>query len=363
VNHSHSMIKFLLCMFIISITLLSQFLIVDAQYNSKTSSVGTASFGTISYVSSSLKIQALLNLHVDGKQLKDEDGNVIVLRGVYFGSDQFGHYDANQMEYIKSMGCNAVAISIGYWDIPDFSSVLNTVDSMMASAKRNGLYVIFRPFTMAGTTLEDHGSSTSDWLSKWTVLAQRYASYSNIIYEPINEYLWWTNREYSDNIRSCIDIIRTYSPNAIVCVAGGGNGDGSWDSLFDFQSTNPINKPNIMFGCDPYGWFTFPENSQYEIWNKLSNWFNFPAISDFPLIFTEFGGEYLGQGRNYDSWGQTFVQNFMATMDSHGASGYCAFKWYVSAGSDTASAIITNWNGNLSTYGNDLKNYYLWHDG
>ena len=262
------------------------------------------------------------------------------------------------MGYIKDMGCTSVSIHMGFWDIDNYSYYLsNYIDSMVADATSQGLYIMLRGFVMSGYPLDCDSChySTADWLSMWDTIANRYKGYNNIIYEPIGEYIYWDGQTYSNNIRSCIDIIRTHSPNAVVCVHGGNIG---WANFFSFQRNYPVNRDNIMFSCDVYGFHTYPTNDQNGIYNALSSYNDFPAVSGFPLCFNEFGGGYNDQGGGgYNSWEATWVQNFMATMDAHGAAGYHAFTWEPE--SWPPCALVSDWSGHLTAFGNDIKAYYL----
>ncbi len=303
-------------------------------------------------------------MHRSGNQILDSNNNPVILRGPDYEVDQ---YHTGQMSIIKQKGCNAVAIMIGFWALTSYSNALAVLETMVSEATAAGLYVILRPFSMAGNSLESSGSNTSDWLTKWTTIASDLKSYTNIIYEPINEYLHWTPATYQTNVQNCIDIIRTYSPNALVLVSHAGNGNGGWPATFNFQASNPINRTNICFGCDPYGWFSYPDNSQSGIWNAISSYLNFAAVNGYPLLFTEFGGANNPSGDpNYGSWESTWVLNCMAALDANNIAGYFAFRWTtVYIGSSQIEAVslslLSDWNGTLAQYGTDVSTYYLAH--
>ncbi len=308
----------------------------------------------------------MLQLSVNGAHIENSNGNIVVLRGVNYDSGRFhdlGYWDSNQMGYIKTMGCNVVVIAIGWWDLPGIYSdgdFWTRLDEMMASAQNNGLYVVFSGFGMAGHSLESCGLDTASWLSLWATIAERYASYNNIIYQPIAEYLHWTYTAYQTNLRNAIDTIRTYSPNAVIMVQATGTGDGNWPCTFTFQDSYPINRPNLVFSCDPYGFFTYPNNSQSLIYSALSTMIDFEAVDDSPLFFGEFGG-YSGVNGDYAGWAATWLVNFMSVMDSYGYSGYSAWRWCTTSDDVEALSILSDWDGNLSSYGTDLKTYYLAH--
>ena len=301
-----------------------------------------------------------ITLHVEGTRIKDANGNTVKLEAVNwdFARWLYQNHDFNtQFTYIKNMGCNTVSIGIfgysgGYPDVyndPEFSNRLDTIMSVTAN---KGLYVILRSFVDAGlqTVNPDFVVTTI------TRIAQRYAAYNHIIYEPASEALNIPHSTYQSMIQRSIDAIRTYRPDAIISVAAESPSD--WDAFgFGFQQNYPINRPNIIFAFDPYGFQSYPDNSQSGI-RSLFSWYgsNWILSHGFPVILSEFGGN----DAPYDSWSQTWATNCMTVCDTDGYSGYSAWRW-ITASEETSWNLITDWNGNLSPWGNTIKTYYTTH--
>jgi hypothetical protein len=265
------------------------------------------------------------------------------------------------MGYIKAMGANTVCIEIMSYTLGDYNdpNFYTLLDSMIASAKANNLYVYFRGFSVAGASLASCGYTWSSVITIFSTLATRYASYDGlIIYEPVSEYLNCDYATYTSAMQGVVDAVRAHSPNAIVSISAESSGD--WPTTFNFLHSYPINRNNIIYSVDLYPWIPHPANDQASIWSLM--WVN--AGADWvlntlgaPVICGEFGGA----GEAYSSWDATWNQNFMTTSDSHGCSGYYAWRWITSSEECTTWALLANWNGGLSVSGNDIKTYYLTH--
>jgi aryl-phospho-beta-D-glucosidase BglC (GH1 family) len=363
---------FLFCMFIISIAFVTRLTIAVAQ-----SSVGLSSNGTVNYIPT----QTLPVLHVDGAQIKDEKGNVIILRGVVYTSVQtWYNSNENQFEYIKNMGCNAVHIQVWmyqiYNNLVSWSDMLNWLDKAIAWATANDLYVILGGFHLSGS-LPDHNplndigylfngkyETFSGYLNRWQTLANRYKNYSNILYQLMGEPLNCNYETYTSYMQQTSDTIRAtggYNTNAI-CLIQPVNSQSDfavdwwyrWG--FWFQESYPINRNNIVFAFDPYGWMTYPNNDVSAIQSLYSHWHaDYLVANNFCTLLAEVGPDNLQHTSSYTSWDKTWLYNTFGYVDSVGG-GYMAWEW------STATAdLLNNWNGGLTTYANDVKNYYLSH--
>jgi hypothetical protein len=322
-------------------------------------------------------------LHVDGTHLKDANGNIVILRGVVYSTSQWwgdypGQCTEQQFVYMKNMGCNFVSLSIQDYTFDKFhasncyndASFWSKLDNIMAWCQNQGLYVNLRFWATAGADANGNPSNDlgtymsggsghytwTEWLSIADTISYRYRNYNHIIYEPLSEGLNIQLTSYVSHMQNCIDTIRANNPNAIVNVQAAGPPPYAWETCtFNMPA---ISRSNIIFSWDPYGFWNTGSNSVSGIYDLVMNAGGRGAqhaLNDgFPVIFAEFGGK-----ETYDSWSSTWVKNFMAMCDANGVSGYTAFRW-CTASSDSFN-LLTDWNGNLSTFGNDLKTYYLAH--
>jgi hypothetical protein len=371
----------LACIFVIYISSAVVFQIVSTSAET-TTSFSVPSHATIEYPQPSPTIlPTSTGLHVDGTHLKDANGNIVILRGVVYSTSQWwgdatSQCTEQQFVYMHDMGCNCVSLSIQDYTFDQYHgsncyndpSFWTKLDNIMAWAYAHDLYVNLRFWATSGYDANGNPSNHlntymagganeytwSYWLGIADIISNRYKSYTNIIYEPLSESLYISASDYQSHMQDVIDTIRANVPNAIVNVQAESSGD--WPCTFDFEKSNPINRSNIIFSADPYGFFTYPDNSQSAIISSLNslgvNWLH---ANGRCVVFSEFGGDCSA----YNSWSSTWVQNFMTMCDANGISGYTAFRWCTAA-SDVFN-LLTAWNGNLSTFGNDLRAYYLAH--
>jgi hypothetical protein len=351
-------------------------------YGSTTSTATPTPTPALSPLGSSPGLSAL---HVDGTHLKDANGNIVILRGVVYSTSQWwgdypGQCTEQQFIYMKNMGCNSVSLSIQSYTIDRFGAGVNCyndanfwtkLDNIIAWCQNQGLYINLRFWATAGPDIHGHAMNDlglymnggsghytwTEWLQWANVISGRYKNYNHIIYEPLSEALNIPLAEYVDHMQNCIDTIRANNPNAIVNVQAAGPPPYAWETCtFNMP---PIGRSNIVWSWDPYGFWNPNTNSISGIYDitmgPAGRGASVIANAGGCVFFAEFGGKDVA----YDSWSSTWVKNFMAMCDANGVSGYTAFRW-CTASSDSFN-LLTDWNGNLSTYGNDLKTYYLAH--
>jgi len=179
-------------------------------------------------------------LHVDGKWIKDIDGNVVILRGAGFTGYEWGSSKHTEDDYARmaSWGFTAVRLPIAWSYIEpqpetyDFSYFDNYLDKDISWAKKYGLYIIldmhqwvwspyfswwggcgngFPYWTVNAypNTFEGVGRAITDfWLDKgpngtepyptnpslqdrfinmWKIVVDRYRNEPHVLYELFNE--------------------------------------------------------------------------------------------------------------------------------------------------------------------------------
>jgi len=301
-------------------------------------------------------------LHCDGNRIKDASDNIVILRGVNWDFARWMDRNdiADQIGYIKAMGCNAVWIGVwgpswgGYPNIYSNDTFWSKLDTIMSECATQELYVIFRGFVPAGV----FDVTTAFVVSTMTTVADRYSAYNHIIYEPVTEANMISYSEYSTMMQDTIDAIRVHRADAIVSV--GCMSSGLWtDFGLNFQQQYPIGRTNICFSLDPYGFHIYPDNSVAGIrWLLEANDLYWALENGFPVIMSEFSG--MDEG-TYGTWDYTFNLNFMTTCDADGFSGYGAWRWYPNDDNEVQAMITSAWDGTLTDYGTDISTYYLAH--
>jgi endoglycosylceramidase len=215
-------------------------------------------------------------LHADGKWIKDEDGNIVLLRGCNYMGAEFGWFGHEESDYarMKSWGFNVVRQPIswtyiepsrGYYD----ESYLRYVDKLVAWCKKYGLYMVLDMHQwnwapkFGGNGLPEWAVaqwSTQEeakigfWSNEtlkgyfyemWMYVAARYANESTIAaYDLFNEanppYLADVFYEFYNNT---IKAIRTIDPKHICMYMP------PWGNTDPFKK---INQPNLIFSTHLY---------------------------------------------------------------------------------------------------------------
>ena len=212
--------------------------------------------------------------HVDGNKIKDENGDVVILRGVAFpdlGELQTQEAPAGSANAgIKAMidrvtksddpegGCSAS------WATRVIRLALSPADGMAKTplqympggnyydtilrptvdyARQKGVYVIIDWHYIDDTT--NHEDTTTAF---WMDTAPRFANDSNVLFElynePINGGSWTTVRA---DMQTWYDVVRQAAPNNLVLV-----GTPNWSQLVGTAAANPIDGTNTVYVAHMY---------------------------------------------------------------------------------------------------------------
>ncbi len=206
-------------------------------------------------------------LHVEGSQIKDPQGNVVILRGVAFpdlgelaswegginamidrvtdGADTQGCSPSWQTRVLRltvlpadsSSGTTPSQYQPGgtYYD----AILRPTVDY----ARGKGLYVIIDWHHIDDTS--KHQATTTQF---WTDIAPRFAQDSNVLFElynePINDGDWTTLKPV---MQSWYDVVHAAAPNNLVLV-----GTPNWCQNVDDAAISPLDGTNIVYVAHMY---------------------------------------------------------------------------------------------------------------
>jgi aryl-phospho-beta-D-glucosidase BglC (GH1 family) len=145
------------------------------------------------------------------------------------------------------------------------------------------------------------GTSAADATTFWTDIAPRFASYTNVLYEPFNEPIdntvpWSTLKPV---VQGFINTIRAAAPNNIIIVPS-----NSWDQHPGDAASDPPTGTNLMYTAHIY-----PNN-----WNANFQAQVATAVAIAPVFITEWG--YTATAAN----GHAFGTGLQTTVDGNGAS-------------------------------------------
>lgn len=192
-------------------------------------------------------------LHVDGTKLKDQQNNVVVLRGMSYGWHNWWprFYNSETVEWLKNdWGCTVVRAAMGvqaqededlkkgYIKKPEWS--VEKIKSVVDGAISFGIYVII--------DWHSHTIQTKAAKKFFAEMAKTYGEYPNVIYEIFNEpvqHSWEEVKNYSVEI---IKTIREIDPDNVIIV-----GTPHWDQDIHIAADDPITGfSNIMYSIHFY---------------------------------------------------------------------------------------------------------------
>lgn len=259
-------------------------------------------------------------LRVEGKWIRDPNGNNVVLRGVSLaGLAQSRTRTVNQRIDMATNTANGwysrvvrLPVEPGEWNAgPDnyFNNILNPAVQYCIS---KGVYVIIDWHHVAD--YQQHTTATNNF---WNYVAPRYKNNPQVLYEvfnePINPNDWTTFKNW---VQPIVNNIRSKAPNNLVLVAS-----PRWATQLSGAINNPVTGGNIVYVSHNY-----PSNPATGTASWDAAFGN--AANKYPVLVTEWGYEYPGYG-NAPSEGTTsgFGVPFKNYIESKPNVGWTAWAF------------------------------------
>jgi len=312
----------------------------------------------------------LPQLTVNGTKLQDPSGKTIILRGsslidigaLYYYAGQNISGITTRMEKVAAAGVQGHAVRLPVYPKIDYNGgyptcspcpypvgtgpaasctpttpvsasdyVAKILKPAVDYATSKNLYVIIDFHQIDNATT---GKSAADATTFWTDIAPRFASYTNVIYEPFNEPLdtATTWAALKPVVQGWINTIRAGAPKNIIIVPS-----NNWDQRPGDASSDPPTGTNLMYTAHVY-----PSN-----W-KSGNGFETQvatAVTKAPVFMTEWGYDRSDPA----SWG-TALQT---TIDGNGAS-WTAWvtdnAWTPSMFADSSLTTLTSFGTLVKTW-------------
>ena len=287
------------------------------------------------------KLDQVPPLHVDGKWLKDDKGNKVVLHGVmdtpspYFNNYRWGGSAGDGtvnacINYFNKLFdglanpelgtyCNVFRLHLdpcwtndnsvhysdktgdGEADIQHFSRTrlnkyLKSVYwPIMQKALRHGMYVVVRPPGVCPGSIEVGGVYNQYLLDVWDIVSRndsirKYAGQISIelANEPVamfdaNGQNQNSGQVMHDFFQPVVDKIRSNGFSGIIWVPG-----ATWQQDYRGYATHPIEGPNIGYAVHDYvGWYSTSESS-YDHQRGIESFHSsVPVVDTNPIIITE----------------------------------------------------------------------------
>ena len=329
--------------------------------------------------------QELKELHVDGRYLKDAEGNIVNLHGVaqtyspFFNNNAWGNYDVdgclryNQLlldkvlaagweinfvrqhmdPYWSSPGAPSEAEAYAYYDEERFKKYLDIVFVPMAEfAISRGCYVIMRPPGVSPENIRIGDDYQKYLIRIWNIVSQhpKLKNNSFVMFELANEPVNIVDKETGSSLdtnsgyqqlteyfQEIVDTIRT-NCNNIIWVPGLG-----YQSQYAGYATYPIKDElnNYGFAIHVYpGWYgSDGENEDGGVgtgggYTAFQNgWDNQvgPVAATHPIVVTEMDwapAKYnasWGKALTGEAGGSGFGANFKLIVDNSGNVSWLLF--------------------------------------
>lgn len=223
-------------------------------------------------------------LHVEGRQLTDEHGNAVQLKGIsthglawfpdYVNEDAFSllrhEWKANVIRLAMYP-----AESGGYCTDGDPDALKQLIDRGVSYATAQDLYVIIDWHILSDSNPNQYKDEALDFFSE---LSAKYADHNNVLYEICNEpngsTTWSEVKSYAEEV---IPVIRANAPDSVILV-----GTPNWSQYVDQAAADPItDTDNLMYTLHFYA-ATHKEDLRNTLKSVLDQ--NFPVfVSEYSI--------------------------------------------------------------------------------
>lgn len=288
-------------------------------------------------------------LHVENGKLKDQNNEVVQLKGVStHGINWFPQY-VNQSDFndlFNQWNANVVRLALyvtdynGYCSGRNQTQLRNLVEEGIEYALKSDMYVIVDWHILSDGNPLDHVDTAKVFFNE---ISKKYKNHNNIIYEICNEPngsggTWANIKNYANQV---IPIIRNNNKDAVILV-----GTPNWDQELQYPMQDPLPYNNLMYTLHFYA-ATHKE--------ALRNIAKTALQHNVPIFVSEFGiCDASGTGgidiNSGDAW--------MKLLNQYQVS-YC--KWNLSNKNETSAMIKSSCTKTSGFTENDLTDSGKWY--
>jgi len=286
-------------------------------------------------------------LSINGSNLVDKSGEVIVLRGMSLFWSQWGgvYYNEETISWLRDdWKCTVIRASMGiepdgYIENPEleYGKITTVIDVCL----KLGIYVII---DWHDHNAENHKEQAVNFFKK---ISEDYGEYPNIIYEIYNEPLnvSWSNviKPYAESV---IEAIRVNDSDNIIIV-----GTPNWSQDVESVINNTIADDNVMYSFHFY-------TSTHKEW--LRNKCDLAIAANIPIFVSEWGlSEASGNG-DIDFAESNLWTNYLEENNLSWCNWSIMNKDETSAAILSSTSTLSNWENNqLSLSGNTIRDYLI----
>ena len=302
----------------------------------------------------------LPKLQVEGKNIVNQKGEVVRLRGVSFSDpdklERNGQWNKAYFQEAKNWGCNVVRFAVHPTALNNrgWDAYFGLMDKGIKWAEELEMYVIIDWHSIGNLNTEKftnkmYNTSWEETVRFWQTTAKRYKGNTTVaVYELFNEptsageslgELTWSS--WKPTLEKLTDEIFPIDDEKIILVAG-----MNWGYFLDEVPDNPVNRKNVAYCSHPY-----PQKREKPWEEKWEN--DWGKVADkYPIIATEFG--FMGADErgahipciSDESYGEAIINYF----DKKGIS-YTVWCF----DPNWPPTLITDWNFTPSRQGKFFK--------
>lgn len=222
-------------------------------------------------------------LHVEDGKIKDNENNIVVLRGM--STHGLGWYprfiNANALQSLKERGANIIRLAM-YSDANDgYLEEPYNLDFMyigIENAIAEDMYVIVDWHILKDNNPLDHMEEAIQFFKE---IASQYGDRPNLIYEICNEpngdTTWEDISKYANEI---IPVIRESAPEALIIV-----GTPKYSTGLKYSMEKPLDYDNLLYAYHIYVDVSVEDKPDYY-------WLEKAVENNFPVFVSEWGIAY-----------------------------------------------------------------------
>lgn len=278
------------------------------------------------------------NLRVEGKQLVNQYGETIQLKGYSTANGDKANFDFNyyyndtSIANIKKSGANLLRLVVLPRHYISSEEVLNKIYTVIDSCIKQDMYIIIDWHVIKEGDPNIYKDYASDFFKS---IAEKYKDTPNVLYEICNEpnqdnagyeVTWQMIADYANEI---IPVIRSYSKDAVIIV-----GTPQSSTMIESVIDNELTYDNLMYALHMY------PSASYSVIDKLQ----LAMENNLPIFVTEWSCYEASLNGTID---ETIGNEFVEVMD------YYKVSWaYFELGDDeniTVAAVVKEgmWNNTL----------------
>lgn len=331
-------------------------------------------FPYASSISTSQTVSAGAGLHVDGRWIKDANGNVVQLRGASWEETLWSWPSlidwTQRADHAKTLGVTLVRLALDpqHWTESDY---VPTVDKIVSLLEQRQIYVILDFHEVKqGETYDDianvivNNASVgpfSNWIDFVKTLATRYkdhpyAAFIEFFGQPphatANYPLNVLDPAYYNSVLNAARQVHSVNPDVLVTF-GGVNSDSVGQDFIN----NPLPEPNVVYGLHRYyhfdiGWSDYAKSyasGQFDLARQQMEqlYLSIGLVmlqKGYPVVDLEFGA--YGSDPNWN----VQIQDLYALLAKYGV-GWTQWVYYDPNDSAANGSTLTTDGWNLSPQG------------